>query len=42
MHYEVEDGKVKIGTAGGPMQVMTILKDGSILGPMNIKLTKKK
>lgn len=44
MHYEVEDGKVKMGPKGGPVQVMTIEKDGSLslAGPVPIKLTKKK
>lgn len=41
MHYEVDGQKVKIGPEGGPAQVMTILKDGSISGPMGVKLTKK-
>ena len=41
MDYKVEDGKVKIGPPQGAM-VMTILKDGSIEGPMGIKLIKQK
>lgn len=40
MNYKVEDGKVKIGSAAGPL-VMTILDDGSIQGPMGVKLTKQ-
>jgi hypothetical protein len=44
MHYEVEDGKVKMGPKGGPVQVMSIEKDGSLslAGPVPIKLIKKK
>ncbi|KAF0187519.1 MAG: hypothetical protein FD168_2521 [Desulfobulbaceae bacterium] len=41
MDYKVEDGKVKIVSPQGTM-VMNILKDGSIEGPMGIKLTKQK
>lgn len=41
MDYRVEDGKVKIGSPQGAL-VMTILEDGSIQGPMGIKLTKQK
>lgn len=41
MDYKVEDEKVKIILPQGTM-VMNILKDGSIEGPMGIKLTKQK
>jgi hypothetical protein len=41
MQYKVEDGKVKIGSPQGSL-VMTILEDGSIQGPMGMKLTKQK
>jgi hypothetical protein len=41
LDYKVEDGKVKIGSPQGTL-VMTILEDGSIRGPMGIKLTKRK
>lgn len=41
MDYKVEDGKVKIVSPQGTM-VMNILQDGSIEGPMGIKLTKQK
>ena len=41
MEYKVEDGKVKIGSPQGTL-VMAILEDGSIQGPMGMKLTKKK
>ena len=41
LDYKVEDGKVKIGLPQGDL-VMTILDDGSIQGPMDMKLTKKK
>jgi len=40
MDYRVEDGKVKIDSPQGTL-VMTILEDGSIEGPMGIKLTKR-
>ncbi len=39
--YKVEDGKVKIASPKGAL-VMTILDDGSIQGPMGIKLMKQK
>jgi len=39
--YKVEDGKVKIASPQGTL-VMNILDDGSIAGPMGMKLTKKK
>jgi hypothetical protein len=41
LDYRVEDGKVKIGSRQGAL-VMPILEDGSIQGPMGIKLTKQK
>jgi outer membrane lipopolysaccharide assembly protein LptE/RlpB len=41
MDYKLEDGKVKIISPQGTM-VMNILKDGSIEGPMGVKLTKQK
>lgn len=40
MDYKVEDGKVKITSPEGTM-VMNILEDGSIEGPMGVKLTKQ-
>jgi len=39
--YRVEDGKVKIGSPQGSL-VMTILEDGSIQGPLGVRLTKQK
>ena len=43
MHYELEDGKVKVGMAGGPQQVFTIDKEGCLDGGgMMGKLCKKK
>lgn len=41
MDYKVEDGKVKIVSPQGTM-VMNLLEDGSIEGPMGMKLTKQK
>ena len=41
MDYKVEDGKVKITSPQGTT-VMSILEDGSIQGPMGIKLVKQK
>ena len=41
MKYKVEDGKVKLISPEGTL-VMKILDDGSIEGPMGVKLTKKK
>lgn len=41
LDYKVEDGKVKIGTEKGAM-VLTLLDDGSIRGPMGMKLEKQK
>jgi hypothetical protein len=40
MDYKVEDNKVKIVSPQGTM-VMNILADGSIEGPMGIKLVKQ-
>lgn len=40
MEYKVEDGKVKIGTPQGSM-VMAIQEDGSLQGPMGMKLVKQ-
>ena len=40
MDYKVEDNKVKITSPQGTM-VMDILADGSIQGPLGIKLKKK-
>jgi hypothetical protein len=44
MKYEVEGDKIKILMApqGGASLVMTMLKDGSIQGPIGMKLTKQK
>ena len=43
MHYELEEGKVKVGTAGGPQQVITIDKEGCLdMGGIVGKLCKKK
>lgn len=39
--YRVEDGKVKVGTPMGTV-VMTIQDDGSLRGPMGMKLIKRK
>jgi hypothetical protein len=39
--YKIEDDKLKIITPQGTL-VMNLLKDGSIEGPMGMKLTKKK
>ena len=39
--YKVEDGKVKLISPEGTV-VMKILDDGSIEGPLGVKLTKKK
>jgi len=41
MKYEVEGDKVKLITPGGNL-ILSLLDDGSIQGPMGIKLTKKK
>jgi len=41
MKYEVEDNKVKLVTPGGNL-VLTLQDDGSIKGPMGIRLEKKK
>jgi len=42
-NYEVDGNKVKItGLPSGGTLVMTLLEDGSIQGPMGIKLTKQK
>lgn len=40
--YEVDGNKLKIGAKDGPMQIYTIEKDGSILNPLGMKLTKQK
>jgi len=40
LDYRVEDGKLKISSPMGT-QVMSILDDGSIEGPMGFKLTKQ-
>jgi len=40
MDYKIEDDKLKIISPQGTL-VMNLLKDGSIEGPMGIKLTKK-
>ena len=43
MHYELEDGKVKVGMGGGLQQVFTIDKEGCLDGGgMMGKLCKKK
>jgi hypothetical protein len=43
MDYKLEEGKVKVGTAGGPQQVMPIDKDGCLeAGGLIGKLCKKK
>jgi outer membrane lipopolysaccharide assembly protein LptE/RlpB len=41
MNYEVDGNKVKLITPQGKL-VMTLLEDGSIQGPMGMKLTKQK
>ncbi len=41
MKYEVEDNKVKLITPSGNL-VLTLQEDGSIKGPMGIRLEKKK
>jgi len=38
--YRVEDGKVKLQSPSGTL-VMTLLEDGSIQGPLGIRLTKR-
>lgn len=40
MTYEKEGDKIKVGTPEGRV-VMTLLEDGSIQGPMGVKLTRK-
>lgn len=40
MDYVVEDGKVKIGSPQGRL-IMTIMDDGSLEGPLGMKLTKQ-
>jgi len=40
LEYSVEDNKVKIGSPQGNM-VFTLNEDGSLQGPMGMKLTKK-
>ncbi len=44
LKYEVDGDKIKIQTApqGSASLVLTLLDDGSIQGPMGIKLTKEK
>jgi outer membrane lipopolysaccharide assembly protein LptE/RlpB len=41
MDYDIEDGKLKIITPEGT-SVLNILEDGSIQGPMGVKLTKQR
>lgn len=41
LDYSEEDGKVKLGSPQGAL-VMSILEDGSLQGPMGIKLVKQK
>lgn len=41
MNYEVDGDKVKLATPQGNL-VLTLLEDGSIKGPMGMKLTKQK
>lgn len=41
MNYEVDGDKVKLATPQGNL-VLTLLEDGSIRGPMGMKLTKQK
>lgn len=41
MKYEVEDNKVKLLSPGGNL-ILTLQDDGSIQGPMGIKLVKQK
>lgn len=41
MDYKVEGNKIKI-MSGDNAMVMNLLEDGSIQGPMGIKLTKQK
>lgn len=43
MNYEVDGDKVKLGTPEGKGNlVLTLLEDGSMKGPMGMKLTKQK
>jgi len=43
MDYKLDEGKVKLGMAGGPQQVMSIDKDGCLeAGGMMGKMCKKK
>lgn len=41
MNYEVDGNKIKLITPQGNM-ILTLLDDGSIKGPMGLKLTKQK
>lgn len=40
LDYKIEDKQVKIGNEKGAM-VLTLLDDGSMQGPMGVKLTKR-
>jgi len=40
MKYEIDGSNVKILGAGGANQVLTLLEDGSLEGPLGIKLRK--
>jgi hypothetical protein len=43
MDYKLEDGKVKLGAPGGPLQVISIDKDGCLeVGGLGGKVCKKK
>ena len=41
LKYEIDGKNVKIMTAGGSNQVLTLLEDGSLQGPLGIKLKKE-
>jgi len=42
MDYKLEDGKVKLGMAGGPMQVISIDKNGCLEAGFMGKMCRKK
>ena len=42
MNYEVDGNKIKVLMPQGVSMVMTLQDDGSIKGPMGMKLTKRK
>jgi len=41
LEYEIDGDKLKIFVPGGGNQIMTLNDDGSISGPMGVKLTKQ-